>query len=90
LPVGTADLPADREHRIEARHRLLEDHADVVTADITHGAIVELEEVRALEADGARDPAGRLRDETQNGVRGDRFAATAFADDRESLAGLAD
>ena len=28
-----ADLPADAQHRIEARHRLLEDHRNVVAAD---------------------------------------------------------
>ena len=34
-----ADLPADGQHRIEARHRLLEDHADLVAADVAHRAL---------------------------------------------------
>ena len=33
------DLPADREHRVERRHRLLEDHRDVVAADVAHLAL---------------------------------------------------
>ncbi len=34
------DLPADGHHRIEARHRLLEDHADPVAANRAHRAPV--------------------------------------------------
>ena len=55
--IYLGDLPAGREHRVEARHRLLKDHADVVAADGAHGAVVELEEIDALETDGAGDPA---------------------------------
>ena len=30
------DLVADREHRVQAGQRLLEDHRDVVAADLAH------------------------------------------------------
>ncbi len=39
---GFADLVAYREHRVEAGHRLLKDHADLISADIAHGALVKL------------------------------------------------
>ena len=42
-PQGLADLTADRQHRIEARHRLLKDHRNVVAADGTHLAFGELQ-----------------------------------------------
>ena len=82
-----ADLAADGEHRVEARHRLLEDHADVVAADGAHRAIVERQEVAALEAGLRRRscpaaPGSRRRID----MRGDRLAAAALADDRERLA----
>ena len=89
-PQRLADLAADREHRIEARHRLLEDHADLVAADGAHGALVELEQIDPLEANAARDLAGRLRDQAQDRHRGNRFAAAALADDGQRLAFLDD
>src|SRR5262245_22238908 len=81
-PQRLGDLATDGEDRIEARHRLLEDHADIVTADLTHGALAELEQVSALEPYRARNPAGRLWHQPQNGIGRDRFSATALADDR--------
>src|SRR5262249_56313181 len=48
-PQGLGDLAADGEDRIEAGHRLLEDHTDIVAADLAHGALAELEQVAPLE-----------------------------------------
>src|SRR6266567_7540437 len=87
-PQGLGDLAADGEDRIEARHRLLEDHADIVAADLAHGALAELEQVSALEPYRARDSAGRLWHQPQNGIGCDRFSATALADDRYRRARL--
>jgi len=87
-PQGLGDLAADGEDRIEARHRLLEDHADIVAADLAHGALAELEQVPALETYRAPDSAGRLRHQPQNGIGRHRLSATALADDRHRLAGL--
>ena len=53
-PQRLGDLPADGQHRIEARHRLLEDHRDVVAADLAHLALGELQQILALEADPRR------------------------------------
>ena len=57
---GLGDLVADGEHRVQRRHRLLEDHRDVVAADLRHLVLVERREVAALEEDAraGRDPAG--------------------------------
>ena len=85
-PQRLADLAADRQHRIEARHRLLEDHRDVVAADGAHLAFGELQQIPALEADRARDLARRLGDQPHQRHRGDRLAAAGFADDGERLA----
>src|SRR5262249_48540332 len=87
-PQRLGDLAADGEDWVEARHRLLEDHADVVAAHLAHGGFAELEEVSALETDRARNTAGRLRHEPQNGIGGNRLSATALAYDRHRLAGL--
>ncbi len=87
-PQGLGDLPADGEDRIEARHRLLEDHADIVAADFAHGALAELEQIAALKTYRAPDLPGRLWHQPQNGVGCNRLSATALADDRHGLAGL--
>ena len=76
-----ADLPADRQHRVEAGHRLLEDHRDRVAADVAHLRLGDVEQVAALEADRAGDLAGRLLDQPQDRHRGDRLAAAGLADD---------
>ena len=48
--------------------------------------LVERQQVGALEADRARDPAGRLRDQAQDRIGGDGLAAAALADHRQRLA----
>ena len=58
------DLEADGEHRVERRHRLLEDHRDVAPANLAHLVVGELQQVAALEEDAAADDApGGLREE---------------------------
>ena len=57
-----ADLEADRKGRVEAGHRLLKDHADAVAAHVAHGALVQRQQVLAVERDAAcprSAPAGR-------------------------------
>ena len=52
-----ADLPLDRMQRIERRHRLLEDHGDVVAAHLAQRALIGMEQLLALEADLRRKDA---------------------------------
>ena len=47
------DLVAHREDGIERRHRLLEDHGHVLTADVAQPLVVEGQDVRAVEHDAA-------------------------------------
>ena len=86
-----ADLLADGEQRIERGHRLLEDHRDLVAADAppSRGSL-ELEQVPALEADGAADDAaGRVGDQAQDRQRRHALAAAGFAHDAQRLAAAA-
>jgi hypothetical protein len=39
-PQRLADLARDGVHRVQRRHRLLEDHADAVAANLAHGVLV--------------------------------------------------
>src|SRR5436305_1517562 len=55
------DLCADREDRVERRHRLLKDHADVAAADRLHLALRELHQVLAEKSDAARFNVGVRR-----------------------------
>src|SRR3982074_1454546 len=85
-PQRRADLAATGQHRIETRHRLLEDHRNVVAADGAHLALGKLQQILSLEADGARDPARGLGDEPHQRHGGDRLAAAGFTDNGQRLA----
>ena len=82
------DLEADRQHRVERCHRLLEDHRDVASPDLAHLVFAEIEQVLPPEQDAARDHSSRRpRKEPHDGERGHRLAATRLADERHDLAG---
>ena len=90
-PVGRdrlRELVADSEHRIERGHRILEDHRDVVAANLTQLLRRHLQQVAAVE-DGlpARDLSGRLRDQPEQRHHADALARPRLADDAEHLAG---
>ena len=55
-----ADLPLDRVQRVERGHRLLEDHADAVAADLAQEAVVAADQLLAVEADAAARGAQAL------------------------------
>ena len=82
------DLIADREHRVERGHRLLEHHRHASAANLAHRLFVERDEVVSVEVDLAAglDSAGRA-DEAEQRERGDRFSAARFADEPDRLAG---
>src|SRR5437667_1885704 len=84
------DLIAHREHRIERRHRLLEDHRDLVAADGAQVTGLEGEQVAPFELDEAAgaDVTGGLGDQAENGERRDRLAAPRLAHDAERLTRL--
>ena len=80
------DLPADREDRIEAGHRLLEDHRHVATANGAHLRLRERREIAPHQADPPLDPAHPRRQEAHHRQRRDALAGSALADDRQGLA----
>ena len=63
------DLRADGQHRIEAGHRLLEDHRDAMAAQALHRLLAERRQLLALEADRARGDAAGLRSGSGAGWR---------------------
>ena len=82
-----ADLAAHRHQRVERGHRLLEDHRNVIAADLLHLRFGEIQQIGALETDRAADgPSRRVGNEAQYGQRSDALAAAALADDAQSLA----
>ena len=88
-PHGFRDLVADREHRVQAGHRLLEDHRDVVAADVAHLVLREREQVTPVEPDLPLDDLARRRlDEAHDRVRGDALAAAGLADQAQRCAAL--
>ena len=69
-------LVADWRHGIEARHRLLEDHADPAAAHVAHLGDRQLQEIAALEQDAASCfDATRSRYEVHDGQGRHGFAA---------------
>ena len=81
------NLVADGEDRIERRHRLLEDHRDVVAPDRAHSLVRQHGDVFALVEDfPADDPPGTLGQQLDHRERGDALAAAGFADQPHRLA----
>ena len=82
------DLITDPEHRVERRHRVLEDHRHLAAADLAELVLGHREQVAALEDRfAAHDPAGRLRDQPEHREHGHALARARLADDAEHLAG---
>ena len=77
-------LVADRPDGIEARHRVLEDHADAGSTHPGHLRVVQLQQIPPLEHDlPGRDVSRRRRDETQDTAAQHRLPAAGLADDAE-------
>src|SRR5262249_21154431 len=77
----------DRQHRVERRHRFLEDHGDLVAANLAHGFLREREQLLAGKPDRAFDAAGAGRGQPQDGQRRDALAGAGFPDHRDGLLG---
>jgi len=84
---GLDHLVADGEHRVERRHRLLEDHADFLAADLAHARLGHAHHVATEEGDLARLDHGRLRRQQAHQREGrDRLARARLPHDPEGLA----
>ena len=81
------ELAADRQHGVEARHRVLKDHGDLRAAHVADLFRRHLEQVLALEERlPAGNLAGRFGDQTQEREHADAFAAAALAHNAQGLA----
>src|SRR5262249_15582370 len=84
---GLADLAPDRQHGIQRRHWILENHGDVIAADTAHLLVVELQQVAPVEQHlTAHDAPWRRRDEAHEGERAHALAAATLAHEAERLA----
>ena len=86
-----ADLAADRQQRVERGHRLLEDHRDLVAADVLHLAL-RSSSSRLTPSKRIAPPTmrpGGFGDQPQDRQRGDALAAAGLADHAQRLAGCA-
>jgi len=83
---GFRYLVSHGKDRIQARHGLLEDHGDLVAAQVAHRVVVQSGQVAVLEKDlPFHDPAGRGH-QPHDGQGGDALAAPRFPHDPVDLA----
>jgi hypothetical protein len=82
---GLRDLLPAGEHRVQARHRLLEDHAHLVATDVAHLGVVPAQQILAVEQDLAVDDLPRALDEPHDRQARDALPAAGLADDAERL-----
>src|SRR5690606_37644899 len=83
-----ADLLTDRHHRVEAGHRFLEDHGDVVAAQPAGLGRRQLEDVAALKQDAAGCFRGLLGQQAHGRKRGNALARARFPDHGDGLAAI--
>ena len=82
------DLTADGKDRVQARHRFLEDHRDLVAADLVHLVHGQLRQVHAVEEDLAGVDIAVAVEQTEDAHGRDALAGAGFADDAEDLTGV--
>ena len=86
-PHVFGELTADREHGVERRQRILEDHRQLATGDFAQVAARHPQQVVLSEADAPLHD-GAVRQKPEQGQHRDRLAAAALACDAEHLAVL--
>src|ERR1019366_5587356 len=78
-------LRTDPVERMQRRQRILEDHCDVVAADLTHLIVLERDQVTPLELHPPLDPGALLPGQPQRGERRDAFARSRPPPDPQRL-----
>ena len=81
------DLPADRVDRVQRRHRVLEDHRDLLAAHAAHLALRQRHQVAAAVVDRALEERVALRHQPHHAHHRDALARAGLADDPEHLVG---
>jgi hypothetical protein len=82
------DLLADAVHRVQRRHRVLEDHPDLVAAVVLHLRVGLQEQVVALVADLAAELRVDAARQAHDRHRGHALPRAGLADDPDHLAAL--
>ena len=82
------DLEADREGRVEAGRRLLEDHRHVLAGELAAFVVGQRQEIVAVEAHAVGAETAGIGDEAHQREHRHAFARAGFADDAEHLAML--
>ena len=82
-----ANLLPDREHRVEARHRVLEDHRDLLAPDPAEVSVGQLEQVAALEPRRPRRHLAGAGKDAEECQRRNALATAGFPHDPERLPG---
>ena len=85
VPDVLGQLPADREHRVQRRHRILEDHREVAPGELAPARGGEGEQVAPVEAHAPLD-GGAVRQHAEQSQHRHRLAAAALPGDAEHLA----
>ena len=86
---GLRDLVADREHGVQRRHRILEDHRHLAAAEVAKLLLRHRQEVLPLvQRLAGGDAAGRHRRQPEHGEHRHALARSGLADDAEHLAGI--
>ena len=84
-----AHLLADLIDRVQGGHRILEDHRDVVTANVLHLFLGHLEDrTTAIANVAALDLSRRHRDKTHDGHGGHGLTGAGLTDDAQGLAAI--
>ena len=79
------DLVADAMQRIERRHRVLKDHADLGAANTPQDRKRQAHQILPAEEDASSFDRKRGRQQAEDGRRGHRFARSAFTDKAQDL-----
>ena len=80
------DLVADGVHRVQTRHRVLEDDGDLVAADLAEVLLLHVLDLVAVEPHGAAHQLAGVSGQTHNGVSGDRLTGAGLAHNAQNIA----
>ena len=81
-----AHLAAHLEHRVQAGHRLLKDHRNIIAADLAQLFIRKSGQVLIFKPDAAARHAAGVFQQAHNGFGGHAFAAAALPHQADDLA----
>jgi hypothetical protein len=84
-PDDFRELITHRQHRVQACHRILEDHPDTEATDSLEPRVARAHQLLAPEPDTARGDGARTRHEAQQGPKRDALAGPGLAHDAQGL-----